>query len=143
MSASSTAPSMEPGRAIQGLASILKNVQNGLIRSYAAWILLGTVAILLYFFYVPELDATNMDVPYILSIVTYLPALVALLLLFIPRGFDRTVKICRISGLPDHVHSLAPSLSIILTRPAATCSLKHPCAWIQTATYSIQPSSRD
>jgi len=34
---------------IQGMASFLKNVQNGLIRSYAAWILLGTVAILLYF----------------------------------------------------------------------------------------------
>ncbi|HTY63261.1 MAG TPA: NADH-quinone oxidoreductase subunit L [Acidobacteriota bacterium] len=37
------------GETIQGLASMLKNVQNGLIRSYAAWILLGTVAILLYF----------------------------------------------------------------------------------------------
>jgi NADH:ubiquinone oxidoreductase subunit 5 (subunit L)/multisubunit Na+/H+ antiporter MnhA subunit len=37
------------GEMIQGMASILKNVQNGLIRSYAAWILLGTVAILLYF----------------------------------------------------------------------------------------------
>ena len=36
------------GETIQGMASILKNVQNGLIRSYAAWILLGTVAILLY-----------------------------------------------------------------------------------------------
>ena len=37
------------GEMIQGMASFLKNVQNGLIRSYAAWILLGTVAILLYF----------------------------------------------------------------------------------------------
>ncbi len=37
------------GEAIRGMASILKNVQNGLIRSYAAWILLGTVAILIYF----------------------------------------------------------------------------------------------
>jgi NADH-quinone oxidoreductase subunit L len=36
------------GETIQGLASILKNVQNGLIRSYAAWILLGTVAVILY-----------------------------------------------------------------------------------------------
>jgi len=34
---------------IQGLASMLKGVQNGLIRSYAVWILLGTVAVLLYF----------------------------------------------------------------------------------------------
>jgi len=37
------------GETIQGLASVLKGVQNGLIRSYAVWILLGTVAILLYF----------------------------------------------------------------------------------------------
>ena len=36
------------GKTIQGMASVLKGVQNGLIRSYAAWILLGTVAVLLY-----------------------------------------------------------------------------------------------
>ncbi len=33
---------------IQKLADLLKWVQNGLIRSYAAWILLGTAAVLLY-----------------------------------------------------------------------------------------------
>jgi NADH-quinone oxidoreductase subunit L len=37
------------GQTIQNLASILKGVQNGLIRSYAAWIFMGVVAILLYF----------------------------------------------------------------------------------------------
>jgi NADH-quinone oxidoreductase subunit L len=36
------------GKAVQHLASVLKGVQNGLIRSYAAWILMGVVAILLY-----------------------------------------------------------------------------------------------
>ncbi|MBN1571367.1 MAG: NADH-quinone oxidoreductase subunit L [Acidobacteria bacterium] len=36
------------GETIQALASILKNVQNGLIRSYAVWILAGTVAVLVY-----------------------------------------------------------------------------------------------
>jgi len=36
------------GETIKGIASVLKGVQSGLIRSYAAWILLGTVAILLY-----------------------------------------------------------------------------------------------
>jgi NADH-quinone oxidoreductase subunit L len=36
------------GESIHGLASILKNVQNGLIRSYAVWILLGMLAILIY-----------------------------------------------------------------------------------------------
>ena len=35
------------GEMIQGMASLLKNLQNGLIRSYAAWILLGTAAIVL------------------------------------------------------------------------------------------------
>jgi NADH-quinone oxidoreductase subunit L len=38
----------EAGRMIQDSGSVLKNVQNGLIRSYATWILLGTVALLLY-----------------------------------------------------------------------------------------------
>jgi len=33
---------------IQKLAAVLKNFQNGLIRSYATWILLGTAAILFY-----------------------------------------------------------------------------------------------
>ncbi len=37
------------GSTIRMWAGILKNVQNGLIRSYAAWILLGAVAVLLYF----------------------------------------------------------------------------------------------
>jgi NADH-quinone oxidoreductase subunit L len=36
------------GETIQGVASILKNVQNGLIRSYAVWILLGTLAVVIY-----------------------------------------------------------------------------------------------
>jgi NADH-quinone oxidoreductase subunit L len=35
-------------RMVQGAAAILKNVQNGLVRSYAAWILAGAVLILLY-----------------------------------------------------------------------------------------------
>jgi NADH-quinone oxidoreductase subunit L len=35
-------------RLVQNSASLLKNVQNGLIRSYAAWILAGAVVILLY-----------------------------------------------------------------------------------------------
>jgi len=38
------------GLGIRNFGSLLKNVQNGLIRSYAAWILLGTVAVLLYFY---------------------------------------------------------------------------------------------
>jgi len=36
------------GRVIQSWAGLLKRVQNGLIRSYATWILLGAVAILFY-----------------------------------------------------------------------------------------------
>jgi NADH-quinone oxidoreductase subunit L len=35
-------------RMVQGAGSVLKNVQNGLARSYAAWILVGVVAILIY-----------------------------------------------------------------------------------------------
>jgi NADH-quinone oxidoreductase subunit L len=36
------------GQSIQGLASVLKGIQNGLIRNYAVWILLGAVAVLFY-----------------------------------------------------------------------------------------------
>jgi NADH-quinone oxidoreductase subunit L len=36
------------GQTIQGFGSVLKGIQNGLIRSYATWILLGAVAIILY-----------------------------------------------------------------------------------------------
>jgi NADH-quinone oxidoreductase subunit L len=36
------------GRTVQVWAGYLKNVQNGLVRSYATWILLGAVAILFY-----------------------------------------------------------------------------------------------
>ncbi len=36
------------GATVQRAAAVLKYVQNGLIRSYAAWILLGTAAVLLY-----------------------------------------------------------------------------------------------
>ncbi len=36
------------GRTLQSWSGYLKNVQNGLIRSYAAWILLGAVAVLFF-----------------------------------------------------------------------------------------------
>jgi NADH-quinone oxidoreductase subunit L len=36
------------GESVRAWAGLLKNVQNGLIRSYAAWILMGAVAVLVY-----------------------------------------------------------------------------------------------
>ena len=39
------------GAAVRGMGWVLKHAQNGLIRSYATWILLGTAAIVLYFSY--------------------------------------------------------------------------------------------
>jgi NADH-quinone oxidoreductase subunit L len=36
------------GRMFMGWAGLLKNVQNGMVRSYASWILMGVVAILFY-----------------------------------------------------------------------------------------------
>jgi NADH-quinone oxidoreductase subunit L len=38
------------GHLVRGFGSTLKHVQNGMIRSYAAWILLGMVAVLLYMY---------------------------------------------------------------------------------------------
>jgi NADH-quinone oxidoreductase subunit L len=36
------------GRSVQGWGALMKNVQNGLVRSYATWILAGAVAVLFY-----------------------------------------------------------------------------------------------
>jgi NADH-quinone oxidoreductase subunit L len=38
------------GQTVQNLASVFKHVQNGLLRSYAAWIFLGMVAVILYLY---------------------------------------------------------------------------------------------
>jgi NADH-quinone oxidoreductase subunit L len=38
------------GQTVQNLASVFKHVQNGLLRSYAAWILFGMVAVILYLY---------------------------------------------------------------------------------------------
>ncbi|PYV37878.1 MAG: NADH-quinone oxidoreductase subunit L, partial [Acidobacteria bacterium] len=38
------------GRTIQGSADLLKHLQNGLVRSYASWILAGTIAALFYIY---------------------------------------------------------------------------------------------
>jgi NADH-quinone oxidoreductase subunit L len=38
------------GQTVRNLASVFKHVQNGLLRSYAAWILLGMVAIIFYLY---------------------------------------------------------------------------------------------
>ncbi len=38
------------GRTIQGSADLLKHLQNGLVRSYASWILAGTIAVLFYIY---------------------------------------------------------------------------------------------
>ena len=38
------------GRTIQGSANLLKHIQDGLVRSYASWILAGTIAVLFYIY---------------------------------------------------------------------------------------------
>jgi NADH-quinone oxidoreductase subunit L len=38
------------GQTIQNLASVFKHVQNGLLRSYAAWVFLGMVAVILFLY---------------------------------------------------------------------------------------------
>jgi NADH-quinone oxidoreductase subunit L len=41
-------------RMMQNLAGVLKNLQNGLVRSYASWILAGAVALLFYIYTVVQ-----------------------------------------------------------------------------------------
>lgn len=78
-----------------------------------------------------------MEVPYILSIVTYLPALVALLLLLVPRGFDRAVKIVAFWG---SLIAFIFSLHLLFHFDAARGDMQFEtsCTWVQTATFSIQ-----
>ena len=77
-----------------------------------------------------------MDIPYILSIVTYLPALAALLLLFVPRGFDRTVKcVAFFSSLITFILSL--HLFYHFDAARGDMQFETSCTWIQTTTYSI------
>ena len=78
-----------------------------------------------------------MDVPYILSIVTYLPALTALLLLFIPRGSDRAVKcVAFVGSLITFVLSLHLFKHFDPVRGDMQFEISN--TWIQTATYSIR-----
>jgi NADH-quinone oxidoreductase subunit M len=78
-----------------------------------------------------------MEVPYILSIVTYLPALVALLLLFVPRGFDRAVKSVAFFG---SLIAFIFSLHLVRHFDAARGDMQFEtsCTWVRTATYAIQ-----
>ena len=78
-----------------------------------------------------------MDIPHILSIITYLPALVALLLLFVPRGFDRAVKLIAFFGsLVTFILSLHLFYHFDATR--GDMQFETSCTWIQTATYGIR-----
>jgi NADH-quinone oxidoreductase subunit M len=78
-----------------------------------------------------------MDVPHILSLVTYLPALAALLLLLIPRGSDRTVKLIALIGsLVTFILSLHLAFHFDASRGSMQFETSVP--WIRTATFSIQ-----
>jgi NADH-quinone oxidoreductase subunit M len=78
-----------------------------------------------------------MDVPYILSLVTYLPALAAVLLLLIPRGFDKAVKLTAfISSLITFLLSLHLVYHFDATRGSMQFETSAP--WIQTAAFSIR-----
>ena len=78
-----------------------------------------------------------MDIPYILSIVTYLPALAALPLLFIPRGYDRAAKFVAFLG---SLVAFILSLHLFYRFDAARGDMQFETSdvWIQTASYSIQ-----
>lgn len=78
-----------------------------------------------------------MDVPYILSLVTYLPALAALVLLLIPRGFDKFVKSAAfLSSVVTFILSL--HLVYHFDPTSGRMQFETSTVWIQASTYSIQ-----
>jgi NADH-quinone oxidoreductase subunit M len=78
-----------------------------------------------------------MDVPNILSWVTYFPALVALILLFIPRGSEKILKSVAILGsLLTFVLSL--HLFFHFDSSFGRMQFVESCPWIQTGGFNIQ-----
>jgi NADH-quinone oxidoreductase subunit M len=77
-----------------------------------------------------------MDVPHILSWVTYLPALAALVLLFFPRGSEKAIKSLAFLG---SLAAFALSLHLVYRFDATNghMQFEESVPWIHTATYSI------
>jgi NADH-quinone oxidoreductase subunit M len=78
-----------------------------------------------------------MDVPYILSLVTYLPALAALVLLCIPRASDTLAKT---TAFLASVVTFLLSLHLVYHFDATNGGMQFETStlWIQTTTYSIR-----
>jgi NADH-quinone oxidoreductase subunit M len=77
-----------------------------------------------------------MDAPHVLSLVTYLPAAAALILLFFPRGSDRAVKLTAFAAsLATFVVSL--HLFYRFDMAEGGMQFEESASWIHTATYRI------
>ena len=77
-----------------------------------------------------------MDVPNILSWVTYLPAIAALLLLFIPRVAEKAIKsVALLGSLIAFVFSL--HLVVHFDETLGTMQFEESIPWIQTQTFNI------
>ena len=78
-----------------------------------------------------------MDIPYILILVTYLPAAGALLLLLMPRGMDKAVKtVAFLCSLIAFILSL--HLAYHFDASTGRMQFETSARWIQTATFSIR-----
>jgi NADH-quinone oxidoreductase subunit M len=78
-----------------------------------------------------------MNVPYILPLVTYLPALAALILLCIPRTFEKFIKL---AAFLTSVVTFLLSLHLVYHFDATEGHMQFETStvWIQTASYSIR-----
>jgi NADH-quinone oxidoreductase subunit M len=77
-----------------------------------------------------------MNIPNILSLVTYIPAVAAILLLLFPRGSDRAIKLAALLGsLATFILSLHLAFHFDASR--SQLQFEESVSWIRTATYSI------
>jgi NADH-quinone oxidoreductase subunit M len=77
-----------------------------------------------------------MDVPHILSWITYLPALVALILLFFPRGSDKAIKgVAFLGSLVTFILSL--HLAYRFNAVLGHMQFEESIPWIQAGTFRI------
>ena len=110
------------GAASKGIGNELRRMQSGNIRSYAAWVAIGGAAVIAYMIWLGV--AQMNDSILILTLVTFLPAIGALVLMLMPRN-DSTLRwAALIISIATFGLSLCLPLNLLRPRQRPASSLK-------------------